>query len=155
MLWQRGWRAIVQKPLPVLGKLEQCAIKLLWLGILSRRRKGRVAVAIHDLGYFAVLDSRRPVPRVDDVFVLVWAHVGEEDDLPIAFARSGDDFAYGRHPAAHEPVEDLPMLDGFAQSRKVLPCVISAGASASVDGSDVVGFLCSHKRRPHPRILLR
>src|SRR5579864_1563952 len=155
MLWQRSGRAVVQQSLPILGKLQQSAIELLWLGILPRRRKGWIAVAIHNLGDLTVLDTRRTMPRVDDVFVLIRPHIAEEDDLPIAFARSCDDFAHGRHPAAHEPLVDMSLLGRLAQSRKVLARVISAGTSTSVDRSDVVGFLCSHKRRPHPRILLR
>src|SRR4249919_3373903 len=107
MLWQRSRRAVVQQSLPVLGELQQRAIKLLRLGILPRRRKGWVAVTVHDLGDLAVLDSRRAMPRVDDVFVLVRPHIAEEDDLPIAFARCGDDLADSRHPAANKPVVDL------------------------------------------------
>src|SRR5438309_12098136 len=153
MLWQRNWRAVAQQSLPVLGKFQQRAIKLLWLGILPRGRIGWIAVAIHNLGDLTVLDTRRTVPRLHNIFVLVRTYVAEEDDLPIAFARCGDDFAYGRHPAAHEPVVNLSLLCGLAQSRKVLACVISSCASSAVDRSDVVGFLCSHKRRPHPGIL--
>ena len=98
---QRRGSYIVQLALPVESELKQPAIEGLRRGVLSPRRKGRVAIPILRFHNLSVLDLHRPMPRLNDE--LVSCHdIAEDDYLIVRRVRDRHHLANRGHPSAQQ-----------------------------------------------------
>src|SRR5215831_3458035 len=140
--------------IPVVCKGQKSAIELFRLGICSDWRVRGIAMTVYNFCNLAILDPCGAVPGVHNVLVFVRAHLTKNNHLPITLVGYWDNLTNGRHPATNESVIDLPGFERFAQLGRILNGMISPGVTATVNGSDIIGFFGAYKCCPRPRILL-
>src|SRR5882672_6290664 len=131
--------------LPIVREGQQCPVERLWLRILARWRERGVTLAVYNFDDLAVFNSRRAVPGVDDVFILVRPNVTKHNHFPIRALGDWNHFADGGHPSANQAVVEFALLQRFVQFRRILNGMISASAPAAIDRGDIKSFLRANK----------
>ena len=157
----------MQQFVPVIGEDQQRPIELFRFGIELERRVGRIAVAVDDLGHFAILDARGAMPGLDDELVLSLDVAKDQHfDVRIRGVADFDDFSSHRHPAAEHTLPTLErgrqrsggLLASAGAARtcrriqfgEILVRMIGARVAHGKHGHGVIAFLGADEGGPTP-----
>src|SRR6185312_4107397 len=151
ILWKRSGSEIAQEVVPITGKCKQSTVELFRFGVLTSRRKGGIAVAVHYFYDFPILNSCRAMPGLHNESVMR-GDVAEQNDLIVGAAFRGaifreEHFADGRHPSTYQAVHSFA-LQSAASFGKELHGMVGSGTAVGEHRHRIGTFFRTHEGIP-------